>query len=117
MGSGVPLQVDLNVTVALILLTASALLGLVTGLFFRVSILLLLSVLIAISAAISLHAYGFGFAGGVSITIGCLVICQITYIAASILMSGSYGAEGLTQQETDGDPDGSGKHDIGSEDE
>lgn len=117
MGSRVPLQVDLNVTVALILVIASALLGFVTGLFFRVSVLLLLSVLIAIISAISLQAYGFGFAGGVSITIGCLVICQIAYIAASILMSGLDGDEGLTQQEIDDDPDGSGKHDVRSEDE
>lgn len=117
MGSRVPPQVDLNVTVALILLIASALLGFATGLFFRVSILLLLSVLIAAISAISLQADGFGFAGGVSITIGCLVICQITYIAAGILMSGSYGDEVLTQQEIDGDPGRSGKHDVRGEDE
>jgi len=109
--------VDLNVTVALILLIASALLGFTIGLLFRVSILLLLSVLIAAIAAISLQAYGFGFAGGVAITIGCLVICQIAYIAASILISGSYGAEGLTEQEIDDGPDRSGEHDIRSEDE
>jgi uncharacterized membrane protein YkgB len=117
MGSRVPLQVDLNVTVALILVIASALLGFVTGLFFRVSVLLLLSVLIATISAISLQAYGFGFAGGVSITIGCLVICQITYIASSILMSRAYGGEGLTQHEIDDDPDRNGEHDVRGEDE
>src|SRR6185437_10001496 len=117
MGSRVLLQVDLTVTVALILVTASALLGLVTGLFFRVPVLVLLTVLIATISAIALRAYGFGFAGGVSITVGCLVICQITYIAASILISGSSGAEGLMHHEIDDDPDRSGKHDVRSEDE
>ncbi len=104
-------------TVALILLIASALLGFATGLFFRVSVLLLLSVLIAIFSAILLRANGFGFARGVAITVGCLVLSQITYIAASILISGWSGAEELTQEEIDDDPGKNGKHDVSRQDE
>lgn len=116
-GSRALLQADLNVTVALILLIASALLGFATGLFFRVSVLLLLSVLIAIFSAILLRANGFGFARGVAITVGCLVLSQITYIAASILISGWSSAEELTQEEIDDDPGKNGKHDVSRQDE
>jgi uncharacterized membrane protein YkgB len=116
-GSRALLQADLNVTVALVLLIASGLLGLATSLFFQVWALVPLSMLIAILAAISLQAHGFGFAGGVSITIGCLVISQIAYIAAGLVMFGSYRPKNLTQDEVDGDPDGRGEHDVPYEDE
>lgn len=106
------LQADLNVTVALALLIASGLLGLATSLFFQVWALVPLSVLIAILSAISLQARGFGFAGGVSITIGCLVISQIAYIATGLVMFGSYRAKNLTQD----NPDGRGEHDVHGQD-
>jgi hypothetical protein len=102
----------LNVTVALILLTASGLLGFVTGLFFRVWALAPLSLLIAIFSAISLQVSGFGFAGGVSVTIGCLVISQIAFIPARVLMVDWGGAESLAQEEVDDDPGSRREHDV-----
>lgn len=110
------LQADLNVTVALVLLIASALLGFVTGLFFQVWTLVPTSLLIAIVSAISLRARGYGFAGGVSMTIGCLAISQLAYIATGLVMFGSHRAEDLAQ-EIDDDPDSRGERDIRSKDE
>lgn len=116
MGSGALLQADLNVTVALILLIASALLGFATGLFFKVWALAPISLLIAILSAICLHARGYGFTGGVSITIGCLVISQVTYIATGLVLFGAPRAESLTQ-EIDDDPDSRSEHDVRGKDE
>lgn len=102
--------------VALILLTASAALGIATGLFFQVWALVPVSVLVAILSAISLQARGYGFGGGISIAIGCLVISQVAYIATGLVMFGSSRPESSTQ-EIDDDPGRSGEHDVGGEDE
>jgi hypothetical protein len=85
-------------TLAFILLVTSAILGLATGLVFRVWALALVSLSIAIASAISLGVHDFGFAAGVSVTIGCLVISQIAYIAGSFITSSSDQAEDLTQE-------------------
>jgi hypothetical protein len=111
------LQADLNVTVALVLMIASGLLGFATGLFFQVLALVPVSLLIAFLSAIALQARGFGFAGGVSVTVGCLAISQIAYIAAGLLMFGPHRAESLAQEEVDDDPDRRGKHDVPRQDE
>lgn len=116
MGSGALLQVDLNVTVALILLIASTLLGCATGLFFKVWALVPVSLLVAILSALSLQARGYGFAGGVSIAIGCLVISQLAYIATGLIMFSSSEPDSSTQ-EVDDDPDSRGERDVRSEDE
>ena len=109
------LQADWNVTVALVLLLASALLGLATGRFLRVWALVPLSVLTAIASAISLQARGFKFAEGVSITVGCIVMGQMAYIFAGLVLSGSHGDEDLAQEVDDG-PDDHGEHDIPRQD-
>jgi uncharacterized membrane protein YkgB len=103
-------------TLAFILLVTSAVLGLATGLIFRVWAMALVSLLIAIASAISLRAHGFGFAAGVSVIIGCLVISQIAYIAGAFMMSGSDQAEDLTQEEVDGDPNSRGEQNVSNED-
>ena len=116
MGDRALLEVDLNVTVALILLIASALFGCATGLFFRVWTLVPASLLLAIVSATCLRARGYGFAGGISVTVGCLVISQLAYLAASFLRFGWSEADSL-MKEIDGDPDGRGEHDVGGQDE
>jgi len=103
-------------TLAFILLVTSATLGLASGLVFRVWTLALVSLLIAIASTLSLRVHGFGFAAGVSVTIGCLVISQIAYIAGSFIMSRSDQAEDLTQEEVDGDPDSRGEQNVSNED-
>jgi hypothetical protein len=92
------------VTIVFTLLIASALLGLVTGLIFRVWAIVLVSLPIAIFSAIFLRAHGYGFAAGVTVIIGCLVICQAAYFAGIFMRPRSYRAANLTQEEIDGDP-------------
>jgi hypothetical protein len=115
-GSRALLQADWNVTVALALLLASAVLGLATGRFFRVWALVPLSVLTAIASAISLQARGFEFAEGVTITIGCIVIGQMAYIFAGLVLFGPHEDEDLTQDVDDG-PDDRGERDVPREDQ
>jgi uncharacterized membrane protein YkgB len=103
-------------TLAFILLATSAILGLATGLVFRVETMALISLLIAIASATSLRAHGFGFAAGVSVSIGCLVISQIAYVAFSLMMSRSDHAEDSTQEEADGDPNSRGEQNVSNDD-
>jgi hypothetical protein len=95
------------VTTVLILLFASAIVGLVTGLFFRVWALLLVSPASAIVAATVLQASHFGIWAGVPIVIGCLVIGQLAFLAVTLLL---HGSELSMQDEIDGLP---GEHSHG----
>jgi uncharacterized membrane protein YkgB len=106
----------LNVTIVFALLITSAVLGLATGLVFRVWTIALVSLLIAILSAVALRAHGFGFARGVSVMIGCLVISQIAYVAGAFIMSRSDNAESLTQEEVDGHPNNRGEQDVSDDD-
>jgi hypothetical protein len=106
----------LNVTIVFILLITSALLGLATGLVFQVRIMALVSALIAILSAAALRAHGFGFAGGVPVVIGCLVISQIAYLAGVFTLSRSDNVESLTQEEVDGHPNNRGEQDVSDDD-
>jgi hypothetical protein len=102
-------------TLAFILLVVSAILGLATGLVFRFWAMALVSLLIAIASAISLRAHGFGFAAGVSVMTGCLVVSQIAYVAGVFMMVRSDEAENLTQVEVDGDPNSRGEQNVSDE--
>ena len=102
--------------IAFTLLIASALLGLAIGLVFRVWAIATVSLLIAIVSAIILRAHDFGFAGGVSIVIGCLVICQAAYFTGVFMTTRSLSAANLTQEEVDGEPSGDREQDVGDED-
>ena len=104
-----------NVTITLTLLIASAAIGFATGFVFRVWAIVPISLLIAIASAIRLHEHDFEFAQGVSTTVGCLVICQITYFAGSFALH-LYGAADSTQEEVDGDPGHDGEQDVRGED-
>jgi hypothetical protein len=108
------LQAASNVTIVLTLLIASAALGLATGLVFRVWALALVSPLIAIVSAIFLRGHGFGFGGGVLVTIGCLAVSQIAYLVGTAATF--RGTENLTQEEIDGDPGGRGEQDVRDDD-
>ena len=115
-GNAHSLKAALNVTITFTLLMASAVLGLATGLFLRVWAIAPVSLLIAIPSAIFLHSYGFGFAGGVSITAGCLVISQISYLAGGFIESSMRGTADLAQEEIDGDPGDGGEQDVRDDD-
>jgi len=89
-------------------------LGLATGLLFRVWALGMVSLLVVVSSAIALR--GFGFAGGVSVMVGCLVVSQIAYVAGGLMVSRADNAEQLTQDEVDGDPNSRGEQNVSDED-
>jgi hypothetical protein len=110
------LKAALNVTISFTLLIASAVLGLATGLFLRVWTVAPVSLLIAILSAIFLRSHGFGFAGGVSITVGCLVISQVAYVAGGFIESRMCRTAELTQEEVDGDPSGGGEQNVRDDD-
>jgi hypothetical protein len=105
------------VTIVFALLIASAVLGLATGLMFRVWAIALVSALLAIVSAVALHIYGFGFAGGVPVIIGCLVISQTAYLASASSLSRSDSAESSAQEEVDGHPNERGEQDVSGYDE
>jgi hypothetical protein len=69
--------------IVLVALAASALLGLATGLVFRVWANVIISPLIAVVSAIALLSHGFGFWEGVLVTIACLFISQLGYLVGA----------------------------------
>ena len=97
-------------------LIVSALLGLAIGLVFRVWAVTPVSLLIAIFSSIILRAHDFGFAGGVSIVIGCLVICQAAYFTAVFMTTRSLSGANSAREEVDGEPSGDREQDVGDED-
>ena len=103
-----------NVTTALVLLFASTLAGLTTGLLFRVWSLLLVSPATAVLAAIILQTYGFGFWTGIPVIIGCLTACQLAFLVSAFLR---YNGSILAQDDSDGAPSHDGQHGIGDETE
>jgi uncharacterized membrane protein YkgB len=103
-------------TLVFTLLATSAMLGLATGLLFRVLALGMVSLLVVVSSAIALRAHGFGFAAGVSVMVGCLVVSQIAYAAGGFMVSRADNAEKLTQDEVDGDPNSRGEQNVSDED-
>lgn len=88
-------------TTVLLLLLASAITGLATGLFFRVWALSLVSPATAILAATVLQTSGFGFWTGIPIVVGCLVTGQLAYLAATFHL---HRGKLSMQDEIDGEP-------------
>jgi hypothetical protein len=96
----VPIGVE-ELAIILILIVLSTMMGMATGLTFRVQGLVPVSVLIAIFSAVALRSAGFGPVGGVSVIVACLVVAQLAYLAATFLL---YKRELLLHDEIDGDP-------------
>jgi hypothetical protein len=97
---------ELKLTIILILLVLSTMMGMATGLTFKVQGLIPVSVLIAISAAVVLRSAGFGPVGGVSVIVACLVVAQLAYLAGTFFL---HRRELLLHDEIDGDPGKPGK--------
>ncbi|MGY8681843.1 hypothetical protein Q2941_29265 [Bradyrhizobium sp. UFLA05-153] len=91
-------------------LLGSAIIGLATGLFFRVWSMMLASPATAVLAAIFLQASGFGFFAGVSVVIGCLVVGQIAYLLAAFCV---HKGDISVQDEAYGDPGEHRHQDVG----
>ncbi|WFU24346.1 hypothetical protein QA649_41210 [Bradyrhizobium sp. CB1717] len=73
-------------TIAIVLIVASALVGIATGRVFRIWALVIISPLIAIVSAIVLRLYDFGMVGGVTVIAICLAVSQLAYFATSYLL-------------------------------
>lgn len=98
-------------TIALLLILASALVGAATGFMYKVWALVLISPPIAILAAAVLHSHGFGMIGGVIVIAICLVVCQIAYLAVACLQ---HVEDISSQDEVDGEPREAGEKNIRS---
>src|SRR6202035_1073497 len=71
--------------IVLVALAASALLGLATGLVFRVWANAIVALLIAFVSATALRSHGFGFSEGVLVTVACLFVSQAAYFVGVFL--------------------------------
>lgn len=100
------------VTTPLIVVFASAIVGLTTALFFRVWSLVLVSPAIAVFATIVLQTSDFGFWTGIPIVIGSLVACQLSYMVGSFYL---HKDDVLAQHESDGAPSHHGQQGVGDE--
>ncbi|WP_456622557.1 MULTISPECIES: hypothetical protein [unclassified Bradyrhizobium] len=96
-------------TIALVLIVASALVGIATGYVFRIWALVLIAPLIAVLSAIVLRAYEFGMRAGVIVIAICLAACQLAYFASAYLLH----ARGVSaRDEVDGEPGEGSQHKI-----
>ena len=88
-------------TIAIVLIAASALVGIATGYIFRIWALIIISPFIAIVSAIILRAYEFGMLAGVTVIALCLAASQLAYLATSYLRHARHAS---AHDEVDGDP-------------
>ncbi|MCP3373178.1 hypothetical protein [Bradyrhizobium cajani] len=88
-------------TIAFVLIVASALAGIATGYVFRIWALVVISPFLAILAAIVLRVYEFGMMAGVAVVAICLAVCQLAYFAASYLL---HARDVSAHNEVDGAP-------------
>jgi hypothetical protein len=103
--------------IVLVALAVSALLGLATGLVFRVWANAIVALLIAFISATALHSHGFGFSEGVLVTVACLLVSQITYFVGVFLESHAGIANSLADEVFDDEPDDNREPDIAGEQE
>jgi hypothetical protein len=96
-----------------VVLSASALLGLATGLVFRVRAMGPVSLIVALGSAIALNRYGFGFTRGILTVVACLFVSQAAYFAATIFAQRRVEVASLVDGAVDDPPGGDGKRDIG----
>jgi len=103
--------------IVLVVLAASALLGLATGLVFRVWANVIISPLIAFVSAIALSSHGFRFSGGALVTVACLFVSQVAYLVGAFLVSRARIANFLADDEFDDEPDDNREYDIADDQE
>lgn len=88
-------------TIAFVLIVASALVGIATGYLFRIWALVIISPLIAVLSAIILRIHEFGMMVGVMVIAISLAVCQLAYLAAAYFLH----ARGVSaHDEVDGEP-------------
>src|ERR1700730_11077575 len=103
--------------IVLVALAASALLGLATGLVFRVWANAIVAPLVAFVSAIVLVSHGFGFWEGVLVRVACLFCSQLGYLVGVFLDSRAGIANFLADVVFDGEPGDNREHHIAGEQE
>jgi lysylphosphatidylglycerol synthetase-like protein (DUF2156 family) len=95
------LPLELNLTIALLLMLASALVGMATGFVFKIWALVLISPVLAVFSAIILRSFEFSLVAGVTVIAVCLAVCQLAYLAATYLL---HARDISPHDEVDGQP-------------
>lgn len=88
-------------TIAFVLIVASALVGAATGFLFKVWALVVISPLVAIFSAVVLRSHGSDLVAGVTVIAACLAACQLAYLAATYLL---HARDISVHDEIDGEP-------------
>lgn len=88
-------------TIAFVLIVASALVGIATAYLFRIWALVIISPLIAVLWAIILRTYEFGMMAAVMVIAICLAVCQLAYLAAAYFL---HARDVSAHDEVDGEP-------------
>jgi hypothetical protein len=101
-------------TIALVLIAASALVGVATGYVFRIWALVVISPFLAIMSAVVLRSYAFGLVAGVSVIAACLAVCQLAYLGAAYLLHAQHIS---VHDEINGEPGEQGERKIGGQHE
>jgi hypothetical protein len=103
--------------IVLVALAASVLLGLATGLLFRVWANAIVGPVIAFGSALALASHGFGLLEGVLVTFVCVFVSQFAYLIGSFLASTASIADYLADDVSDDQPGERREHDIAGEQE
>ena len=101
--------------IVLVALAASALLGLATGLVFRVWANVIVAPLIAFGSAIALVSHGFGLLKGILVTFACLFVSQTAYLAGVFLLFGAGISDFLADHVFHDEPGDNREHKISYE--
>jgi hypothetical protein len=95
-----------------LLLATSSLAGLAVGLVGPMWVIIVTTVLVAVLSAVVTWSQGFSALGGVAVTTGCLIACQISYMAGRFVTR-QYGfPEQLFEDDVDGEPGNPGQRGI-----
>jgi hypothetical protein len=103
--------------VVLVALAASALLGLATGLRFRVSANAIVAPVVAFGSALALASRGFSFLQGALVTVACLFVSQLAYLIGVALASPAGIADHLVEDVPDNQPGEDREHGVAGEQE
>jgi hypothetical protein len=101
-------------TLPLILLLLSAMMGMATALTFRAHAMIPVSLSVAVAAAFVIHSHEYGLVGGIGLIAGCLITAQLAFALMIFLVC---RRDFLLQDEVDGDPGKRSERNIRSEDE
>ncbi|QUS39932.1 hypothetical protein RPMA_14645 [Tardiphaga alba] len=99
-----------------LLIATCSLAGLAIGLVFSVRAIALTTVAMAIFAASMSWSQDFGMLGGIALTTGCLVACQLSYLAGRAVTKRYGFPDLLAGDEIDGDPGEPSQRSVANQD-